>query len=618
MSRELDLLLQRVKDLQRAGRLAEALDSAKGAVALEPQSRSANLALATLEARTGNQRAAVDRFLAIADSDPQCFDALFGLSVLYRGSGEYGLSLEYGRSALKLRPEEPHVYSNLGLTLLSAHRLQEAVECFQKATRLAPSIPQNYPFLGRALVLLGRDEEARAVYETADRLAPDLTETLVALGQIAMNQNRDEEALAYGKRALAADPSSSSAHVLIAGALINQGLGAQAEGHLQAALNSEKVNSQVYATLGTRMQSLGRMAEAEAAFKKSIELRPDQGYSYCALVRSASVTVADEPMLAKMQSLLEQADVSALGKGYLHYGLGKAREDLGKFEMALGHFDQANEILYRLKFGDGVFNRDRLADFVDWTIAHFPKGFLRGNRAEDTGGRGLLFIVGMMRSGTTLVEQILSSHPLVEGAGERTFWLAHAQEAVTAFSEPASGRRQELAKAYLDELRMLFPAAAFVTDKMPGNYRVLGAIASAFPEARIIHTRRHPIDTCLSIYSTPNRSANEFAHNRSNIVFAYRQYERLMAHWIDVLPADRLMTVEYEKLVADQGSVTRRMVEFCGLPWDELCLRPQDNERSIVTPSVWQVRQPVYRSSIERWKRFEPWLGEFLSLRPPA
>jgi hypothetical protein len=150
---------------------------------------------------------------------------------------------------------------------------------------------------------------------------------------------------------------------------------------------------------------------------------------------------------------------------------------------------------------------------------------------------------------------------------------------------------------------------------MPDNYLALGLIHAAFPNARIIHTKRNPIDTCISIYTTPNRTSDPYANSRANIVFAYEQYLRLMQHWRSVLPADRLFEVSYEELIANRESVTREMVSFCGLEWDDACLRPEDNERAVATPSVWQVRQPVYSTSVERWRRYEPWLGAFGKLK---
>lgn len=221
-------------------------------------------------------------------------------------------------------------------------------------------------------------------------------------------------------------------------------------------------------------------------------------------------------------------------------------------------------------------------------------------------------IVGMPRSGTTLVEQIVSSHPLVAAGGELTFWTDQRE---TAAAKDAASR---LAAGYLALLRRIGPGSERVTDKNPFNFLHLGAIRLALPHARFIHVRRDPIDTCLSIYFTRFATPQAFAYDRGDLVFYYRQYERLMAHWRAFIPADRLLEIDYESLIANRESLTRRMIAFCGLPWDAACLAPESNPRLVRTASVWQARQPVYRTSVERWRRYEPWLGELSQLRTPV
>jgi len=224
-------------------------------------------------------------------------------------------------------------------------------------------------------------------------------------------------------------------------------------------------------------------------------------------------------------------------------------------------------------------------------------------------------VVGMMRSGTTLVEQILSSHADVLPAGEQRFWALNWQRAFAGENGGFLPRRAaQVGREYLGKLVTMYPDAPRITDKMPGNYLVAGLIHFALPNARIIHMRRHPVDTCISIYGTFNRAHVEFAHNRENIVFAYQQYQRLMDHWRSVLPPSRFLEVDYEQLVSDRLDVARELVKFLGLEWDEAVLHHEKNVHAVSTPSAWQVRQPVYTSSVERWRRFEPWLGAFAEL----
>lgn len=220
-----------------------------------------------------------------------------------------------------------------------------------------------------------------------------------------------------------------------------------------------------------------------------------------------------------------------------------------------------------------------------------------------------------MRSGTTLMEQILSRHPLVGAAGEQRFWIDNAVHAFDRETRELNDERLLiLAREYLALLQDIAPGVAHVTDKMPANSDVLGLIHLAFPNARIIHMVRNPADTCFSIYATPNAARIGYAHNKENIAFAFEQHLKLMEHWREALPPDRFIDVVYEDLVRDQEHVTRKVVQFCGLEWNDLCLTPERNEAAATTPSSWQVRQPVYNTSVGRWRNFEPWIPEFRAL----
>ena len=231
------------------------------------------------------------------------------------------------------------------------------------------------------------------------------------------------------------------------------------------------------------------------------------------------------------------------------------------------------------------------------------------------------------------MEQILSSRPEVVAGGELTFWADRVKEwwipsgetgrdsgerRSVGFGKVEEGALARAAEDYLALLRRIGPEAMRVTDKAPLNFELLGLLRLALPDARIIHCRRRPIDTCLSIYLTNFWAGIDYSWNRGDLVFFYRQYERLMDHWRRVLPADRFTEVDYERLVDDREAETRRLVAFTGLEWDDACLAPESNRRVVRTASVWQARQPVYKTSVDRWRRYEPWLGELRELLPAA
>lgn len=222
-----------------------------------------------------------------------------------------------------------------------------------------------------------------------------------------------------------------------------------------------------------------------------------------------------------------------------------------------------------------------------------------------------LLVLGMMRSGTTLVEQILSSHPEIGTGGELLFWMQNARMTLDAQDAPQMQRLVQIIDGYLALLRSVAPGKSRVIDKTPANYLLLGAIHLAFPKAKIVHCRRNPVDTCLSIYMQSYSVSPDFAHDRGNIVFMYQQYKRLMEHWRRTISPEAMLEVDYEDLVADREAVTRQMIDFCGLGWSEECLKHERNAGLIRTSSVWQARQPIYKTSVERWRNYEPWLGDF-------
>jgi hypothetical protein len=227
----------------------------------------------------------------------------------------------------------------------------------------------------------------------------------------------------------------------------------------------------------------------------------------------------------------------------------------------------------------------------------------------------LVVILGMPRSGTTLVEQILSSHREIAGAGELDFWRPRTADWIAAGPNGfGPARAASLADEYLRLLRGIAPDARRVCDKTPWNFHSIGLIRQALPNARFIHCQRNPVDTCLSVYFTKFMITQAFMGDRGTLAFYYRQYARLMDHWRRTLPADRFIEVEYEALINDREVETRRLIAFCGLEWDDACLNHEANGRAIKTASFWQARQPVYRDSLERWRRYEPWLGELREL----
>jgi hypothetical protein len=312
-----------------------------------------------------------------------------------------------------------------------------------------------------------------------------------------------------------------------------------------------------------------------------------------------------------MEAALATPGLEVAQRLRVHLAIGKAAEDLGDYARAMQHFDAADAV----RRGARSFNSNAFNLEIDLLIDRITLDLIA--RAPQLGSSDAtpVLIVGMPRSGTTLVEQIVSSHPRVAAGGELNFWnergLAWREAGAPAIEAPFLGHA---ATQYLDILRAIGPNAARVTDKMPFNFLWAGFIHLAFPRATIIHCRRAAIDTALSIHQTHFHPGLAFPTGGAELVAYFRSYRRLTDHWRRVLPADRFIEVDYEDLTRAPEPAIRRIVACCGLAWDDACLRPERNRRAVKTPSKWQTRQPIYRSSVERWRRYEPWLGPLSAL----
>jgi tetratricopeptide (TPR) repeat protein len=482
------------------------------------------------------------------------------------------------------RPKSPEAQYELGLTFAKCGRFSEAVARLRAALELRPGFLPALAQLASALEQTQEPAEAAPVHRKLARIVPDTLPRLHHLAKAQMLEGKADEAETTLRRFLALAPDHGAERIV----------------------------------LGELLSDQRRFGDAGEEFKRALETAPR---AFQLLAATRRMTEADRPLLERMRPLAQQLALEVETRAAIRFGLGKAYDDLGEYEEAMRQYDAGNA----LKAASSArFDRAALAHRYDDTIAcataetqeRAARALARSRRPGDDLP---VLIVGMPRSGTTLTEQILSSHPEVAAAGEQAFWTSRRQDLRLSATGAPDGKA--LAKAsddYLERLRGYGPNARRVTDKMPKNFEMLAQVRLAFPEARIIHCRRNPIDTCLSNYFSYFVGGVGFAFDRGDIVFQYREYERLMAHWRRVLPPERFLELDYENLIADREAEVRRIVAFIGLEWDDACLAHERNARVVRTASLWQARQPIYTTSVERWRRYEPWLGEFRDLLPEA
>jgi tetratricopeptide (TPR) repeat protein len=567
---------------------------------------------------------------------PQQVAPLLALAARFLSAGHPADAIAPLRDAALLQPSNPVIQHDLGLACLEVGRVPDAIAALQQAVASNPQYADAYFRLGIALEKLGNIGGAIAAYDRATKLLPSLTEAWFRTGALAYILGHREKAIGCFRRAASTGDRNSFGRLAKARALLTEDRNQEAEHVLRETLVADPRNAMAYELLGNLLSEFGRFDEAHAYFERAIAIAPLLAGSYYELVRCRPVTSRDEGLLQEMQAALATPGLETVQRLRVHLAIGKAAEDLGDYALAMQHFDAADAV----RRGTVRFDSAAFSIGIDRLIARCTPEWIA--RAPELGSSDAtpVLILGMPRSGTTLVEQIITAHPEAGGSGELHFWnqrgaqwyrsvAAENEKPLVPTENPVSEfvgteivateivATEFLARAaaeYLDLLRAIAPKAARVTDKMPFNFLWAGLIHVAFPRAIIIHCRRAAIDTALSIHQTHFHPSLAFPTGGAELVAYFRDYQRLTDHWRGVLPADRFLEVEYEELTRTPEPVIRRIIAACGLAWDDACLCPELNPRAVNTPSKWQARQPIYRSSVARWRRYEPWLGPLRAL----
>jgi tetratricopeptide (TPR) repeat protein len=642
------------------GQPDRAVGCCRTALRLQPHYPEAanNLGLALLARCEAEE--AVAQFRAAVRLRPDFALAHNNLGNALRQQGDKAQALTHFRQAVRLDPNLAEAHSNLGQLLLELHQPQEALPHCRAAVRLRPHFPEAHNNLGNVLREQGQLDEARACYAEALRLNPHLGMTHNNMAQALHEEGRLEEAIAWYQQALEMEPNSARFHSNLASALAEQDNYEEAISRYEIALRIAPDSAGAHHGLGLVLQEKGRPEEALARHREALRHDPDFAPAHCSLgsvleefgefaeaqdcfraaLRSdpthagAAAQLATllrgqlpEADQAAMQELLANAQLIDGKRSSLHFGLAQVLDARGAYVEAADHLQRANALCLASlqRHGKNYYPADHTR-FVDGLIAAFAPEFFEFTRGFGLDTERPVFIVGMPRSGTTLLEQILASHSQVFGAGElrlareafeslpRALTVEAAPVECVARLDRAITRR--LAQRHLDRLAELNRPAQRVTDKMPDNYLYLGLLATLFPRAKYIHCRRDPRDVAVSCWMTNFRSIR-WASDPEHIASRFREYQRIMEHWRRVLPVP-LLEVDYEETVADLEGVARRMIAWSGLDWEPACLDFHATARPVRTASVAQVRQPLYGKSVQRWKKYETALAPLLaSLAPP-
>jgi tetratricopeptide (TPR) repeat protein len=496
---------------------------------------------------------------------------------------------------------------------------------------------------------LGDNVAALRELHEAESLTPDHTPTLLALGQLLYADDQYATAVPYLEQTAAVRPDDYPLHIDLANALIGVLRYNDAIEVLEGAFARGMESSRAFIALGRAQTGIGKMDAARRSFERAIDLAPksahahfllgrnlqesgdieganrllfeslvydpDHAISYRFLASNKAIGIGDDAF-AHMLTLLQRGSLSHEDRIRLHFAAATVYEQAGDADNAFAHFAAGNDLK------NVIFDPDFCSTHFGRLIESYDREFFARTQGWGSPDDSPVFIVGMPRSGTTLVEQILASHPDVYGAGELedlnqlVASLGDRIETDTAYPENIAQLTRDHVAAIADEhlarLRALAPDAKRITDKMPTNFLHIGLILTLFPNARIVHCRRDPRDTCFSIYGLDFAGDHTYAYNQTNLGRYYRQYERMMDHWRHTVP-DSILEVRYEDIIADQEAETRRLLDFCGLDWDESCLAFHKTDRAVRTWSYRQVRQPIYKSSVARWRKFARHLAPLLA-----
>jgi tetratricopeptide (TPR) repeat protein len=520
--------------------------------------------------------------------------------------------------AIALNPSFAECHYNRGNALKELKRFEEALASYNKAITLKPDFAEVYSNRGNALKELNRLEEALASYNRAITLKPDF-EDYCNRGITLKELNRFEAALASCDKAIGLRPDFAEAHY-------NRGIVLKGLGRLEEALLSYEKSialkpdfADACNNMGSVLKQLGRLDEARTALLKAIDIDPKKSSAYFNLA-DLKKFAPDDPHLVAMQKLAASPEgLAASDRIELDFALGKAYADLKNHRRSFQHLLAASA---RKRATISYDETTAFAQF-DSIGETFTSELIAAKSSGGDPSQRPIFILGMPRSGTTLVEQILASHPMVHGAGE----LATLDEVIRTIRGPDGATipypkfvpaldrsaLMNIGSRYLAAVNDRAPRGERVTDKMPSNYYFVGLIHLALSNAKIIHTVRDPVDTCISCFSKLFTERNNHTYDLGELGRYYKRYERLMAHWRRVLPPSRILDVRYEDVVADLETQARRIVSYCELPWDDHCLSFHETDRPVQTASATQVRQPIYNSAVGRWRVYEEFLSPLLT-----
>lgn len=598
--------------------VTEARQALEKAVQLDPRQASAHNNLGILHFEKREFKKAVECYKKAVEANPRFAEAYNNLANASRYVGDHDKALGYYHKALQFREVYPEAYNNLGTLLRDQGKAPEAEHAYRKAMMQNPKYIDAYNNLANLLYANNRDQDALRVLSDALRVDENHPVTLTITARVQTRRGNYPAAEEAARRALQANPKHAEAMVALGQLFHETDRYDEAVKLLEQAIEIAPNSPEARNFYGVALKSVGRLEDGKQQILKALELNSNNYGAYANL--NDLVDFKEEPELVeKMEAIFAAAknheDPRLMA---LHFGFAKALEDIGQHERALDHYMKGTKMKRALL----NYNEQETFKFFKDIRETFNADVFKNRPYRGLPNDKLIFIIGMPRSGSTLCEQILSSHPDVHGAGEVKY-LARAMGQMRdrfpsmarypqMFKEMEAFHFETIGRSYMKQILPGAGGAKKITDKLLTNYFFVGLLNIIFPNAKFVHTMRNPVDTCLSAYTKLFKDDMPHSYDFGELGRYYLQYKEIMEHWHKVLPEGTIMDVQYENAVADTEGYARRLIDFVGLEWDPACVEFYKSTRPVKTASVAQVRKPVYTASVERWRKYGPGLQPLL------
>ena len=563
--------------------------------------------------RLDEARAICDKLAAEKPNDPYLIHALGLIDYLRKN---YSRAIERFQKSISQVTNNANFYSNLGEALRHQDRNKEALAAFQEALLINPNFPKAHLGVANTLSMLKRYKDAMARFQFIIKLFPDFPQAYHYLGMMLTSQDRVKEAIPLIRKAIALKPDYDEAELSLANALEKDRQTQEALKIYQKLLEKKPHDSSIRNNYANLLRSLGLIVEAAEHLTTALKDEPNNLSPYFNLSGKRLAEVITPEELKRLETLVCDPHTQENKRSALHFTLAKYYEANGNVDQAFANYQKGNEIDQRIE----PYNAENQEKVCSTLTSFFTSEFFTSRRHFGSESETPIFVFGIPRSGTTLVEQILASHPNVYGAGELKYIskivqaLSHAKHTrgyPDCLNNMDAIRACTLGESYVDQIKALVENSEDeilrITDKMPGNYMSLGVIALLLPKAKLINCRRNPLDNSLSCFTNRFTSVISYSRSLEDLGHNYQIYERLMAHWHQVLPMP-ILDVQYEEMVKAPEATSRKIVNFIGLEWHDNCLDFYDNKRQVKTASVEQIREPIYTSSVNKWHKYKKFL----------